>query len=471
MSDATVGDLTRAGALDRGLRAFGDWLAVHQHVLRRVQWAVIAGYAVLVIVPAFLPLPPRTAHIWSDLTLFAQFAFWGVWWPFVLLSMAVVGRAWCGLFCPEGALTEIASEHGRAGATPRWMRWRGWPFAAFVLTTIYGQMVSVYQYPGPVLLVLGGSTGAAMLVGYFYGRDKRVWCRYLCPVNGVFGVLSKLAPVHFRVDPVAWRAAPKHTMGRADFVNCAPLVPIRTMRGTSACHMCGRCSGAKDAVTLSRRSPMHEIVNVAGTEPRPWETALIVFGLMGVAAGAFHWTSSDVYIAAKQWLAERAVGAGVTWPLEALVPWWVLTNYPQANDTMSPLDGVVLVGFIGATALALGGVVLAGLLASARIAGGAGVWRRAHHLAQGLIPIAGCGVFLGLSAITVSMLRAEGLALPFVDALRLAMLAGAAAWSGWFGWRILSLCASGSRRVVAFAPYTGAVAIGTASWALLFWPA
>ncbi|WP_346433061.1 hypothetical protein [Breoghania sp.] len=33
-----------------------------------------------------------------------------------------------------------------------------------------------------------------------YGNDKRVWCRYLCPVSGIFGLLTKLAPLHYAVD-------------------------------------------------------------------------------------------------------------------------------------------------------------------------------------------------------------------------------------------------------------------------------
>jgi polyferredoxin len=157
----------------------GDLLRDHQRAIRHMQWVIVAVYGALLVIPAVMPLPDRTASVFNNLTIVAQFAFWGIWWPFVLVSIPLFGRAWCGLFCPEGTLTERASRHGRGGAIPRWMRWGGWPFVAFSLTTVYGQLVSVYQYPWAVAAVLGGSTVAAMIVGWLYGKNKRVWCKYL----------------------------------------------------------------------------------------------------------------------------------------------------------------------------------------------------------------------------------------------------------------------------------------------------
>ena len=108
------------------------------------------------------------------------------------------------------------ADRGREPLRPRIARcragceWAGWPFVAFALTTVFGQLVSVYQYPQAVLLVLGGSTLAAIGVGFVFGREKRVWCRHLCPVNGVFAVLARVAPMHFRVDRDAWAANAGH---------------------------------------------------------------------------------------------------------------------------------------------------------------------------------------------------------------------------------------------------------------------
>jgi polyferredoxin len=450
------------------LAAFGEALKRNQSLIRRLQWGVVAAYALLVGLPAFLDLPDRTQHLWNNLTLFAQFVFWGLWWPLVLIATMLMGRVWCGFFCPEGMLSEEASRKGKGFSPPGWMRWGGWPFAAFALTTIYGQMVSVYQYPKPALLILGGSTLAAILVGYFYGRHKRVWCRYLCPVNGVFGLLAKLSPVHFKVDEMAWTQSQSEHRPLPAF-NCAPLVPVRHMQSAAACHMCGRCSGFRDAVALSWRSPLAEIVQVAGNKPKPWESVLILFGLLGVALAAFHWTGSAAFIGLKQGLADILVEQGWLWPLETTAPWWLLTDYPALNDTMTLLDGAALLVFILAISSAMGASLALLAWLSSLSCGQANAKARFHHLVQGLIPLAGVGVVLGLSALSVTILKGEGVSLPAVNEVRAVLLALASGMSLLLIWRIAGRYAQGLRRLAAVLPMLGAVLLGAAGWGSLFW--
>ena len=112
------------------LQRLGDAMRRHAHLIWALQWMVVLFYLALVVLPVFLPLPPQGASILNNLTLFAQFLFWGIWWPFVILSVFLLGRVWCGVLCPEGALSELASKHGLGKAIPRWLRWRGWPFTA-----------------------------------------------------------------------------------------------------------------------------------------------------------------------------------------------------------------------------------------------------------------------------------------------------------------------------------------------------
>lgn len=452
------------------LARVGLWMQRHGGAIRGLQWIVVAVYAFLLIVPVLLPLPGNSARILNNLTVFAQFVFWGIWWPFVLLSMVLMGRVWCGVLCPEGALSEFASRHGLGKAIPRWMRWGGWPFVAFGLTTLYGQMISVYQYPQAVLLVLGGSTVAAIGIGIVYGREKRVWCRYLCPVNGVFGLLARLAPFRYRVDEDAWRRS--YTQGekghRVIPINCAPLVPLRSMQGNAECHMCGRCAGHRDAIALDWRSPSEEVVQVGDKRANPWDTVLIAYGLLGLAIGGFHWTVSPWFVQIKQTIAGWLIDRNIMWPLSDNVPWFLFTHYPENNDVFSWLDGSLVIAYMFATALVYGTAVLALLSLGAACLGG---WRgtRLHHLAQALIPQAGVGVFLGLSATTVSILRPEGIWLGWVPDVRLAFLVVANLWSLWLGWQTAGRYARGVRRVGGSLGVLAALALADSAWWLMFW--
>lgn len=419
-----------AGRLRGALAWLGDAMQRHQRVIRAIQWCVVLFYATLVVLPAFLPLPPEGAHVLNNLTLLAQWLFWGIWWPFVILSMMLVGRVWCGVLCPEGALSEAVSRRGRKLPIPRWVRWGGWPLVGFVMTTVYGQLISVYEYGRAALLILGGSTVAALVVGYLFGRGKRVWCRYLCPVTGVFGLLAKLAPLHFRVDRSAWEAFPQRTAA----VDCAPLLDIGHMTGAAQCHACGRCSGHREAVTLAPRAPDREILALRSGQVGSVEALLLVFGLMGVALGAFQWSMSPWFVAMKQHAADWLVAHEWWWALDSNAPWWLLTHYPQAGDVFSWLDGAAILAYIGATAFIVGGASVLALRLGAALVGARDLdWR---VLAMALIPAGGLSVFLGLSMLTLSILRAEGIVVPYVAVMRIGLLALAGAWPLWLGWRL-----------------------------------
>ncbi|MBI6600368.1 4Fe-4S binding protein [Pseudomonas putida] len=446
----------------RCLMGIGNGLRRHSVAVQRAQWIVVLFYVVLLVTPALLPLPDNQARMLDNLTLLAQFVFWGIWWPFVLLSVVLFGRMWCGLVCPEGALSEWASQHGMGRGIPRWMRWAGWPSVGFLATTLYGQLISVYDYAQAALLILGGSTIAAMLVGFFYGRGKRVWCRYLCPVSGVFALLAKLAPMHYRVSEERWQAnLPPHLPAP----NCAPLLDIRRMRGASACHACGRCSGQRDAVRLIARSSNEEIVHL-GEHGNLWEARLLLYGVIGLAMAAFQWTISPWFIALKQSMAEWLVAHDQLWPLQADAPWWVLTHYPQVNDAFTWLDGLSICLYLVLGALLLGGGIHLLLIAGSVLAGKPLAFAR--HLALCLVPTGAAGLFLGLSSTTVKLLRYEGLQLLWVNQARAVLIVAAGLWSLYLGWRVCTQLPWHSRQAPMLALLLSNTLLGYGWW-LQFW--
>ncbi len=445
----------------RWLRRLGDAMARHRGFILGLQWVVVVVYVFLVAAPAFLPLPAEDAHLWNDLTRFAQFAFWGIWWPFVMLSMMLMGRVWCGVFCPEGALSEFASRRGLGLAIPRFLRWGGWPFVSFALTTLIGQLTSIYEYPKPALLILGGSTVAAVVVGFLYGRGVRVWCRYLCPANGVFALLARLAPVHFAVNEVVWVRS-----GKQRAVDCPPLLDVKHQAGSGACHACGRCSGHREAVSLVPRSITEGVLTLKNARGMNWESITLLFGVLGVATGAFQWSASPYYVKLNMALAALAVKADMLWLLNANAPWWLLTHYPEINDAFTWLDGISITLYILATALALGlGQVFFLALARRVVSGSISFWR----LALGLTPLGGISVFLGLSMLTLNQLRQDGIDLPGIGVIRAVLLSVAVVWSLWIVWQTLGKNAVAmQRRLLAMVFVALALALPVTSWAMLF---
>jgi hypothetical protein len=322
--------------------------------------------------------------------------------------------------------------------------------------------VSVYQYATATLLVLGGSTVAAVGVGLVYGKGKRVWCRHLCPVNGVFSVLSRVAPLHFAVDTVAWRdnatRIPVHP------VNCAPLVRIKRMTGPSDCHMCGRCSGLHGGIALAARPPNREIATLDPRHASGWDAALVIFGMIGLAMGAFEWSALSAFVSLRTAAADFVIEHGPAWLLADNAPWWLLTNYPQAHDVFTWLDGALITGWIVATALIVGGWVTLWLAVASRSLSGSWL-ANGCALAYALIPLAGVGLFVGLTGLTATLAHGEGIRMLWLPTARATLLCAGAVWSIWLAHRQLDGRAGAASRVWATGAFAVAAAGVIAAWA------
>lgn len=407
------------------LARIGRAMHKHQCAIMLVQWLVVGLYAFLLLTPLFLPLSNANASLTNDFRLFALFLFWGVVWPLIMLSMMLFGRVWCGVFCPDGTLTELISRRGRKQSIPRWMRWSGWPFMALVLTTIYGQLVSVYEFHLATLLLLGLPTLAAICTGFLYGNGKRIWCIYMCPANAVFSALAKISPLHFHVNEEKWRHHPV-PLPRID---CAPLIDIRRMKSASACHACGRCSGYLDAVELAARSPSSEVL--ASSKVSTTEAATLIFGVIGVCTAAMTWHGSALFAFVKSALFRLGFNS-----LEKYAaPWWLLANYPEENKIFTLLDGLSILLYILGGGAMLGLIILMTVWLAANITDLPELsWQR---LSLAMIPIAGAGIFLGLSSYTITHLQQAGFVLAWAPYFQAGLLTFGSLFSLWFGGKLI----------------------------------
>lgn len=348
-----VSDLRSRGCAYR----LGHFLKTHGRLIACVQWAMALFYLALLVVPAV------TGD--ADHQRFSRLVLWGIGWPGIVLSMLLFGRFWCGLLCPDGTMTESVSYLGPNRSIPMWMRWKWLPCLILVAVTLYGQSFSVYADFMQTVVFLGVSTALALVCGVLSFKGRRIWCMYLCPGNGFFSLVSRISFLHFAVDRVAW----KSWKGRAERVNCAPLVNMQQMTGMSDCHACGRCHGYRDAIGLKARKPWEEVENLSAGEVSDATAFMLLWGVIGVCLNALTVENTVVFHFTMRFL--NWLGIGLLPPMD--LPWMRFL-------TAVVLGSIVSIGVY----LLLKGCERLQFVIS---------WKQ---LVFGLMPVAGWGVFVGV---------------------------------------------------------------------------
>lgn len=186
--------------------AFRIDLLTHLPWLRRILlstwypegiWIVMMIFFIPVTIAGFIG--PQTADRSITLNL-----FWAWWWPGYLFLFVFIGRLWCAV-CPF-MITGEWVRHLSLWIMPRqqrpwntqWLnRWGGWIlFVGFVAIYLWEQLWDLpnHAYLSAWLLMI--ITAGAVLFSLVY--ERRLWCRYLCPIGGMNGMFAKLAMVELR---------------------------------------------------------------------------------------------------------------------------------------------------------------------------------------------------------------------------------------------------------------------------------
>ncbi len=248
----------------------------------------------LILIPPFLPMPSEDSTIRNNFTLFAKFIIWGVWFPLLLISVIFFGRLWCGLLCPQGALSEYAGRFGINRPIPKWMRWEGMPILSFIFVTTLAQLVGARDYAMPALEILGGTMLIAALAGFLYTSKRRAWCRHLCPIGPLLGIFSRLGAVSF-----------ERNGGDGKGCVCPTFINTQTKTASSNCIECFRCVSSDSAHSLhiKFRRPGIEVEDIKNREPNIWE--VIFFFIRGNRSCAWR-----ISLAGKQVLYTVQTGSG-----------------------------------------------------------------------------------------------------------------------------------------------------------------
>ncbi|MEB3309338.1 MAG: cyclic nucleotide-binding domain-containing protein [Snowella sp.] len=130
--------------------------------------------------------------------------FWAWWWPGYLFWFAFVGRLWCAV-CPFMITAEwlrrlslwLFPRQQLTWNTRSLNRWGAWfLFAGFVAIYLWEKLWDLphHAYLSAWLLLV--ITAGAVIFSQIY--ERRLWCRYLCPIGGMNGMFAKLSMIELR---------------------------------------------------------------------------------------------------------------------------------------------------------------------------------------------------------------------------------------------------------------------------------
>lgn len=456
--------LAQQGPWARRVEAFATR---HRDKLGWIHVGMFVFFVVLMIVPLSLPLPGDRATLLNNFTLFANFLIWGLWFPLVFVSVVFTGRFWCGMLCPLGACSEWANRVGLKRAVPRWVRWRGTPIVSFVVITILAQTVSGRDYATGLAEVFGLTFVCAIALGFVYGRNKRAWCRHMCPIGLMLGVFSRLGMVQF---------APKRPRPGGDAYAekgiCPTMIDIDRKTESRHCIECLRCvnPNAHGGLKLVFRRPGAEVANIRHHNPNAAEVWFL-FLATGLSLGGFLWLVLPQYQWLRQAVGEWAIDHGWYW-IGTSGPGWLMSVHPAAREVFTWLDFFMIVGFMLACALALASVLtaltaLASWLAGS-LGGDSGKRQRFVELAYAYMPVSMVSLVIGLGGKLFDAMAFLGA--PALTGVKLGLFALSVAWSGTLNHRLLGAQGlKGARRWAAGAPgLVGIVLIALAWWPAIF---
>lgn len=303
-----------------------------QYFPRLPQIALTAGL-VAFIMAAFL----GGKNMIGDLVLLSA---WSLGWPALLLAAAFAGRLTCSI-CPFAGAASIAQ-----GITsfrfpiPSFFKKYDYIFISFLFAMIFWveEISDMRHSPVATGLLLLTITSGAVIAAVLYPRNT--WCRHICPLGGMVGVCSMVAPVELRskVDICHHKCTSYSCYkGSGKREGCPLFQHLSFVDNNVACKMCMRCviNCPNDAVLLNLRPPAREIWRTRHIN-RGLAVFVLVFAALLIPIGLFEKLGVDIpqniaYFSAWYWATVFIAG----------LFGWIFIRSRLAGDEMLPAARIV----------------------------------------------------------------------------------------------------------------------------------
>jgi DNA-binding NtrC family response regulator/polyferredoxin len=189
---------------------------------------------------------------------------WAMWWPMLTVSWFVGARIWCSV-CPMGAVNDLLNRVGKKKfKVPTFIRSYGvYISAAGLAIIIWAEAASKMPYsPLATGFLLLSIVSFAVLSGLFF--ERRLWCRYLCPLGRLAAIFSGCSVIEWRTNNSICNSTCKNNScykGDENTPGCPLYQGPFSLRSNQNCILCGNCVKIcpNDSPAFNLRIPGHEL--------------------------------------------------------------------------------------------------------------------------------------------------------------------------------------------------------------------
>ncbi|MEJ2056978.1 MAG: sigma 54-interacting transcriptional regulator [Desulfofustis sp.] len=189
---------------------------------------------------------------------------WAFWWPVLVISWLLGARIWCAV-CPMGAANDLLNRLcSLKRQVPKSVRKYGiYISAAGLALIVYVEastnMVNSPRATGFLLLSI---LLCAILSGLLF--ERRLWCRYLCPLGRLGAVFSSCSVVEWRSNSSICNSTCQTNAcfkGNETIPGCPVYQGPFSLRSNHNCILCGNCVKLceNSSPVLNVRIPGHEL--------------------------------------------------------------------------------------------------------------------------------------------------------------------------------------------------------------------
>ena len=234
---------------------------------------------------------------------FATFVTWVIWWPLIIFTFIGVGRLWC-LACPLVAVGEWSHRGVMWGKRktnwsldkkwPRWLRNLWLPTVLLLAVTWVDHQFTITSSPLHTAYFVIFVLTLSVLIGLIF--ERRAFCRYVCPIGGMIGLYSMLAPVGLRTKDASVcrdHLGKDCIRGNESGYGCPMFEFPQTLDRNNYCNYCMEClkTCPKNNIAIK---PQHFFKDLVETKVRRLDEAVLAVVLVGI-------TTFQTLVMVKPW--------------------------------------------------------------------------------------------------------------------------------------------------------------------------